>query len=67
MGCFRSNKSALRQQDVVIIDRFESSVEAMNRYGELRKDQPQREYCFFHTSRENLVARKRYVGIRGLR
>ncbi|QQK80829.1 hypothetical protein HUG20_13615 [Salicibibacter cibi] len=54
-------------EDVVIIDRFENSLEAMNRYEELRKDQPQREYCFFHTSRQNLVARERYAGIRGSR
>lgn len=53
-------------EDVVIIDKFESSLEAMNRYDELRKEQPQREYCFFHTSREHLVARERYVGVRGL-
>ena len=51
--------------DVIVIDRFENSLEAMDRYEELRKDQPQREYCFFHTSRESLVARERYVGIRG--
>lgn len=54
-------------EDVIIIDRFENSREAMLRYEELRKDQPQREYCFFHTSRESLVARKKYVGVRGLR
>ena len=54
-------------EEVVIIDIFENSLEAMNRYEELRKGQPQREYCFFHTSRKNLVARERYVGIRGLK
>lgn len=54
-------------KDVVVIDRFESSLDAMDRYEELRKDQPEREYCFFHTSREKLVARERYVGIRGPR
>lgn len=54
-------------EDVVIIDRFENSVSAMNRYEELRKDQSQREYCFFHTSRKNLVARERYAGIRSSR
>ena len=51
-------------EDVIIIDRFEDSLDAMNRYEELRRDQPQREYSFFHTSRESLVARERYVGIR---
>lgn len=54
-------------EDVVMIDRFESSSEAMDRYADLRRDQPQREYCFFHTSRNHLVARERNVGIRGPR
>jgi hypothetical protein len=54
-------------EEVVVVDRFEKSVEAMSRYDELRKGQPNREYCFFHTSRPNLVARERYVGIRGAR
>lgn len=53
-------------EDVIIVDRFEGSLEAMERYEELRKEQPNREYCFFHTSREELVARERYVGVRGL-
>ncbi|MCJ7842870.1 hypothetical protein MUB24_18700 [Lederbergia sp. NSJ-179] len=54
-------------EEIVVIDRFEKSSEAMRRYDELRKEKPYREYCFFHTSRPNLVARERYVGIRGLR
>lgn len=54
-------------EEVVVVDKFENSLEAMDSYEKLRKDQPQREYCFFHTSRENLVARERYMGIRGPR
>lgn len=54
-------------EEIVVIDRFEKSVDAMHRYGELRQEQPNREYCFFHTSRPDLVARERYVGIRGAR
>lgn len=54
-------------EDVVIIDRFENAVSAMNRYEELRKDQPHREYCFFHTSRKNLMARERYEGFQSFR
>ena len=54
-------------EEVVVVDRFENSLDAMDRYEKLRKEQPQREYCFFHTSRPNLVARERYMGIRGPR
>ncbi|MDC3424753.1 hypothetical protein NC797_09550 [Aquibacillus sp. 3ASR75-11] len=54
-------------EEVVVVDRFENSLEAMDRYEKIRKDQLLREYCFFHTSRENLVARERYMGIRGPR
>lgn len=53
--------------EIIVIDRYEKSVDAMHGYDELRKEQPNREYCFFHTSRPNLVARERYVGIRGAR
>lgn len=62
-----SDKGYRHIEDVVIIERYENSLDAMERYGELRKNQPQREYCFFHTSRENLMARERYAGIRGPR
>lgn len=53
-------------EEVVVVDRFEKSIEVMHRYDELRKEQSHREYCFFHTSRLNLVARERYIGIRGI-
>lgn len=54
-------------EEVVVIDRFESSTNAMRRCAELHREQPDKEYCFFHTSRAVLVAHERYVGIRGLR
>jgi hypothetical protein len=54
-------------EEVVVIDRFNNSSDAMKRYSELHREQPHREYCFFHTSRQSLVARERYAGIRGTR
>jgi hypothetical protein len=54
-------------EEVEVIDQFEKSVEAMHRYEKLHQDHPNHEYCFFHTSRPNLVARERYAGIRGAR
>jgi hypothetical protein len=48
-------------EEVVVIDRYEKSDKAMCRYDELRKEQPNREYCFFHTLRPNLIARERLV------
>jgi len=54
-------------EEVVVIDTFDDSIQALRRYSELHKDNPHREYCFFHTSRPKLVARERYVGIRGPR
>ncbi|UHA75124.1 hypothetical protein [Paenibacillus sp. 481] len=54
-------------EEVVVIDKFADSTEALRRYSELHKQEPGREYCFFHTSRSELVARERYVGIRGSR
>jgi hypothetical protein len=49
----------------VVIDKFDDSREAMRRCSELHRLNPPREYCFFHTSRPALVARERYVGVRG--
>jgi hypothetical protein len=53
--------------EVAVIDRFEESALAMRRYYELHKQEPHREYCFFHTSRSVLVASERYVGLQGPR
>ena len=49
-------------EDVVFIDSFADSTSALRRYSELHKEDSKREYCFFHTSRPELVARERYVG-----
>lgn len=54
-------------EEIVVIDRFGTSIEAMHRYSELHQKQPHREYCFFHTSRPYLIARERYIGARGAR
>jgi hypothetical protein len=54
-------------EEVVVIDAFDDSTEALRRYSELHRKEPHREYCFFHTSRPELVARERYVGVRGPR
>lgn len=51
--------------EILVIGRCEKSVDAVCRYDVLRQAQPNREFCFFHTSRPNLVARVRYVAIRG--
>ena len=53
--------------EVVVVDRFDDSTAAMHQYSELRKQDPHREYCFFHTSRTNLIARERFMGLRGSR
>lgn len=54
-------------EEVVVVDRFDDSRSALRRYSELYKRDPHREYCFFHTSRPTLIARERYVGVRGPR
>ncbi|KPV58528.1 hypothetical protein QJ48_15940 [Paenibacillus sp. A3] len=50
-------------EEVVVMDTFEDSTEALRRYSELHRQDPGREYCFFHTSRPELVARERYMGV----
>ncbi len=54
-------------EEVVVIDTFNDSTLALRRYSELHKQNPHRENCFFYTSRPKLVARERYVGVRGPR
>lgn len=40
----------------------------MKRYGELRRAHPQREFCFVHTSKLELIIEERlWLGMRGLR
>jgi hypothetical protein len=43
------------------MDQFDNSIDAKHR------EEPHREYCFFHTSRSTLVAREKCAGIRGPR
>jgi hypothetical protein len=50
-------------EEVVVIDQFDNSIDAMHRYNDLHREEPHREYCFFHTSRSTLVARERYAGM----
>lgn len=52
-------------EEVNVIDRYHSSTDALERYSELHREQPHREFCFFHTSRPKLVAREKHAGIRG--
>ncbi|MFC3747412.1 hypothetical protein [Paenibacillus sp. GCM10012306] len=54
-------------EEMDVIESFDDSTKALKRYSELHKEAPHREYCFFHTSRPSVVAKERYVGIRGLR
>ncbi|MNW51346.1 hypothetical protein D3C74_288300 [compost metagenome] len=54
-------------EEMTVIDSFDDSVKALKRYSELHQNEPHREYCFFHTSRPEIVARERYVGVRGPR
>jgi len=54
-------------EEMTVIDSFDDSMEALKKYSELHQNEPHREYCFFHTSRPEVVARERYVGVRGLR
>ncbi|MDU7474726.1 MAG: hypothetical protein E7L01_15580 [Paenibacillus macerans] len=54
-------------EEVAVIDRFDDSTVAMKRYYELHREQPHREYGFFHTSRDQLKLREKWAGIRGPR
>lgn len=62
-----SNEGHRYIEEVIVIDTYDDSTGALQRYSELHRENPQREYCFFHTSRPELIARERYVGIRGPR
>lgn len=54
-------------EEMTVIDSFDDSMKALKKYSELHQNEPHREYCFFHTSRPEIVAKERYVGVRGLR
>lgn len=49
--------------EVALIDRIDDSAVAMKRYYELHREQPYREYGFFHTSRETLKLREKWAGV----
>lgn len=53
--------------EVAVIDRFDDSKVAMKRYYELHREEPYKEYGFFHTSREKLQLREKWAGVRGPR
>ncbi|MNI67966.1 putative multiple-sugar transport system permease YteP [compost metagenome] len=43
---------------------FNDSMMAMKRFYELHREKPNREYVFFHTSREKLQLREKWSGVR---
>lgn len=53
--------------EVSVIDRFDDSKIAMERYYELHREKPTREYGFFHTARGNRKLREKWSGVRGPR
>ncbi len=53
---------------VAVVEACTDGRAAMKRYGELRREYPQREFCFVHTSKARLEFEERlWLGIRGLR
>ena len=53
---------------IAVIDVCPDGRASMKRYGELRREHPQREFCFVHTSVPELSIQERlWLGIRGLR
>ena len=54
--------------DVSVVEICTDGRAAMKRYAELHHDHPDREYCFVHTSKEELEFEERlWFGVRGLR
>lgn len=53
---------------IAVVDRCADGRAVMKRYRELRREHPQRELCFVHTSMEELNIEERvWLGVRGLR
>ena len=53
---------------IAVIDVCSEGRATMKRYGELRRQHPEREFCFVHTSMVELNIEERlWLGIRGLR
>jgi len=63
----RSEEGYCYVDEVAVIDRYDDSTEAMKRYYELHRKEPNREYGFYHTSREILKLREKWAGVRGPR
>ncbi|MDQ0220663.1 hypothetical protein ELQ35_05965 [Peribacillus cavernae] len=52
-------------KDMAVLDCFDDSMQALRRHAELHKQKPDREFYFFHTSRENLdIHEKKWTGLR---
>ena len=52
---------------IAVVDVCADGRSAMKRYAELRREHPQRELCFVHTSNVELIIEERlWLGIRGL-
>ena len=51
-------------KDVSIIDRFNDSLEAMQRYKELHRSEPSKEIYFLHTSRADLKIEEKWIGFK---
>jgi hypothetical protein len=55
VGSVASNEGAFERrisykEEVVVIDTFDDSTEALRRCSELHREETHREYCFFYTS-----------------
>jgi len=60
-----NNYRILDELALAIVDTFDDSMEAFRKHAELHKQNPQREFYFFHTSRENLdIREKNWAGLR---
>lgn len=62
----KDNRRILEQ--LAVVDTFDDSISAMQRYAQLHHDAPQRELYVFHTSRETLdIPERQWLGVRGAR
>ncbi|WCN36804.1 hypothetical protein [Aneurinibacillus uraniidurans] len=61
----RSEDNKRIVDDLAVIDRYKDSMDALQRYTALHKENPEREYYFSHTSREDLdIREKKRTGLR---
>lgn len=60
-----SNDNYRVVDDIAVVDAFDDSMQALRRHSELHKQKPNREFYFFHTSREKLdIREKKWAGLR---